>query len=358
MNLLFKHNGYLLFTFLIFGLFLLTTRNVVSQPNVLDDKNLEETMRNPWKPDRSVFLKNWLVLGSIPIKSMEEIDKDFLAESGGEASLRPVEGQVAKVSGSEMKWAPVVCKDIVDLQKFFQGSKTEDVVAYAYTTISRKETGKIYLSIGSDDGIKVWLNGKLVHRVSMPRGLTLDEDGLVLDMNAGENRLLLKIQQGKGGWGFAVRMIENPNELNIITGTIIFSLVQGTTKDHTVTITSQGNLDQVLLKQTIRMEVYTTGGNTVAVKTINCGERTVLNYKDWPDGVYEFRFTYLDIRGIAFVKYLSWYKGDIVAAARTIVQSAPGNGMRTPEASTHRMLADMVLNRLDNNIQNPDSSSI
>jgi len=122
----------------------------------------------------------------------------------------------------------------------------------------------------------------------------------VLDMNAGENRLLLKIQQGKGGWGFAVRMIENPNELNIITGTMIFSLVQGNPKDHTVTIISKGNLDQTLLKQTVHMEVYTTGGKTVEVKTFNCAEEIVLNYKDWPDGVYEFRFIYKDIKGMSF----------------------------------------------------------
>jgi predicted esterase len=358
MNLVTKHNNFLFFSFLIFGLFLLTTRNVVSQPNVLDEKNLEETMRTPWKPDRSVFLKNWLVLGSIPIKTMNEIDKDFFAESGGEASLRPVEGQVVKVSEGEMKWAPVVCKDIVDLQKFFQGSKTEDVVAYAYTTINRKEAGKVYLTLGSDDGVKVWLNGKLVHRVVMLRGLTLDEDGLVLDMNAGENRLLLKIQQGNGGWGFAVRMIENPNELNIITGTMIFSLVQGNPKDHTVTIISKGNLDQTLLKQTVHMEVYTTGGKTIAMKTFNCAEEIVLNYKDWPDGVYEFRFRYRDIKGVSFYKYISWYKGDILAASRDLVNSAPGKDVRTPEASTHRMLADMVLNRLGNNIINPDSSKL
>jgi pimeloyl-ACP methyl ester carboxylesterase len=358
MKLVSKHNVHFFYALLVFCSFLLTTSIVISQSNVLDEKNLEETMRNPWKPDRSVFLQNWLVLGSIPINSMDEIDKDFLAESGGEASLMPVEGQVIKVSGSEMKWAPVKCKETVDLQKFFQGSKTEDVIAYAYTTINRKEAGKVYLTLGSDDGVKVWLNGKMVHRVVMLRALTLDEDGLVLEMNAGENRLLLKIQQGKGGWGFAVRMIENPNELNIITGTMIFSLVQGTSKDHTITITSQGNLDQALLKQTVQMEVYTTGGNTVAVKTFHCGEQTVLNYKDWPDGVYEFRIIYRDVKGVSLYKYISWYKGDILAAARDLVNTAPGKDVRTPEASTHRMLADMVLNRLGNNLQNPDSSKL
>ena len=78
MKLVSKHNVHLFYALLIFCSFLLTTSIVISQPNVLDEKNLEETMRNPWKPDRSVFLQNWLVLGSIPINSMDEIDRIFL----------------------------------------------------------------------------------------------------------------------------------------------------------------------------------------------------------------------------------------------------------------------------------------
>jgi pimeloyl-ACP methyl ester carboxylesterase len=340
----------------LFCVSFLSTDTVLSQANKLDEKNLEETMRNPWKSDRSIFLQDWLILGSIPITAMEEIDKDFLSDDNGEANVQPTEGQTVKISGSEMKWVPVKCKDIVDLQKFFQGGRTEDAVAYAYATINRKESGRIYLSLGTDDGVKVWLNGKLVHRVLTARALTLDEDGLALDVNAGANHLLLKIQQSKGGWGFAVRMLANPNELNFVTGNIEFSLVHGNAKENTLTVLSRGNLDPTLLKQTVQMEVYTTGGKTVAKKTFRCAEPVLLNYKNWQDGVYEFRFTYTDIRGTTLFKYSTWYKGNILAAAREIVNSAPGKDVRTPEATTHRMLADMILNRLGNNLQNPDSS--
>jgi pimeloyl-ACP methyl ester carboxylesterase len=343
---------------LFFCISILSTGIVLSQVNKLDEKNLEETMRNPWKPDRSVFLQDWLVLGSIPISGVGHIDKDFLAEYGGEANVQPVQGQAVKIGGSEMKWVPVKARDIVDLRKLFQGGRTEDAVAYAYTTINRKDAGKVYFSLGSDDGVKVWLNGKLVHRVLLQRALTLDEDGLTADANAGENHLLLKIQQGKGDWGFAVRMLENPHELNIIAGDISFSLVPGAPKKNTLTVSSQGNLDQALLKQTVHMEVYTTGGKTVATKTFSCGDSVVLNNKDWPNGVYEFRFKYHDIHGALAVKYTTWYKGDILAAAREVVNSAPGKEVRTPEAATHRMLADMILDRLGKNLQNPDSSRL
>ncbi len=338
-------------------MFFLSTDVVHSQMNKLDEKNLEETMRNPWKADRSMFLTDWLILGSIPIDGMAEIDKDFLADQNGEANVRPTEGTTVTVAESALKWVPVRTKEMVDLSKLFQGGRSEDAVAYAYTTISRKEPGKIYLSMGTDDGVKVWLNGKMVHRVAVLRALTFDEDGLVADVNAGENRLLLKIQQGKGGWGFAVRMLDNPNELNVVTGSIDFSVDPGAAKDNALTVTSRGNLDQALLKQTVQMEVYTTGGKTLAKKAFICAEPVVLSHKNWSDGVYEFRFRYKDIRGATSFKYTSWYKGDIVAAARELVNSAPAKDVRTPEAATHRMLADMILDRLGNNLKNPDSST-
>jgi pimeloyl-ACP methyl ester carboxylesterase len=346
------------FAVLIFCISILSTDAVLSQVNRLDEKKLEETMRNPWKLDNSVFLTDWLILGSFPIGGMEEIDKDFLADNSGEANVRPAEGQVVKISGSEMQWTPVKSKDIVDLRKFFEGGRTEDAIAYAYTTVNRKEAGKVYFSLASDDGVKVWLNGKLVHRVARLRAVNLDEDRLELNMNAGDNHLLLKIQQGKGGWGFAVRMFENPSQLNIITGNIEFSLTDINPKEKTLTVFSEGNLNQALLRQTVEMEVYTTGGTPVAKKTFNCSEPVVLNYQSWPDGVFEFRFVYKDIRGAKFVKYTSWYKGDILAAAREIVNRAPDKSVRTPEAATERMLADIILDRLGNNLQNPDSSKL
>lgn len=337
---------------------LVSTEAIVAQTNKLDERNLEETMRNPWKPERSVFLTDWLVLGSLPIRGMEEIDTDFLASIGGEANVQPEEGQVVKLTGGELKWRPAKSKDIVDLRKMFEGGRVEDALAYAYTRIHRKDAGKVYLTLGSDDGVKVWLNGKLVHRVARLRAVNLDEDRLELDMNAGENSLLLKIQQGKGGWGFAVRMLENVNQLSIITGNIEFTVTHVNPDAKTLTVESSSNLDQTLLKQAVDMEVYTVGGRQVEKRSFGCAGPVVLRYTDWPDGVYEFRFTYKDIRGTVFVKYASWYKGDILAAVREIVKSAPDKNVRTPEAALHRMLADLILDRLGGNIQNPDSAKL
>ena len=329
---------------------------IFSQINKLDENNLEETMRNPWKADRSVFITDWLVLGPIPVNSGKEIDKDFLSGGSGEANVRPAEGQNENISGIDYKWKKINGKDAVDLQKYYQGGRNEDAIAYAYAKINREKSGKVYFYLGSDDGIKAWLNGKQVHRVLKDRGLQLDEDYFEGEMTEGENHLLMKIQQSKGGWGYAVRMMENKNQLNFIMGNIEFSLAGIDRINKTINVLAKYNLNQKLMKQSVKMEVYTVGGKNVENKTFYCTDPVRLNYKNWNDGPYEFRFTYEDVKGTKFVKYTSWYKGNILSAARKVVSSAPGRAERTPEASLHRMLADMILYRLNNNLENPDSS--
>ena len=59
------------------------------------------------------------------------------------------------------------------------------------------------LEIGSDDGVKAWLNGRLVHSNPSHRGLAVGEDKLEITLKPGRNELMLKIVQTGGGWGFS-----------------------------------------------------------------------------------------------------------------------------------------------------------
>ncbi len=58
------------------------------------------------------------------------------------------------------------------------------------------------LSLGSDDAIKVWCNGVLVHENNVARAVAPDQDRVEIDLHAGENFLLLKIANFGGGYGF------------------------------------------------------------------------------------------------------------------------------------------------------------
>ena len=61
---------------------------------------------------------------------------------------------------------------------------------------------RIELSLGSDDGVQVWLNGERLLSKDVPRGLAADQDRVALALRAGSNLLLLKVTNREGQYGF------------------------------------------------------------------------------------------------------------------------------------------------------------
>ena len=78
-----------------------------------------------------------------------------------------------------------------------------DIAAtYLYRTVTSPTARSMDLSLGSDDAIKVWLNGARVHDNYVPRGVAADQDRITIDLQAGDNHLLMKITNLGGGYGF------------------------------------------------------------------------------------------------------------------------------------------------------------
>ncbi|MCH5376913.1 MAG: DUF1549 and DUF1553 domain-containing protein, partial [Planctomycetes bacterium] len=90
----------------------------------------------------------------------------------------------------------------------------ENAATYLFRTITVDRAMPLLLSMGSDDSIKVWINGKLVLSNKVSRGIAPDQEKLSVDLQAGENRLLLKIANGSGGYAFyfAVAQTAPPDE--------------------------------------------------------------------------------------------------------------------------------------------------
>jgi len=79
-------------------------------------------------------------------------------------------------------------------------------VHYIARTLVTREAGRASLFLGSDDGVKVWLNGRVIHDHPDTRGVKENEDTVPLELVAGENRLLLKITNSGGFCGFYFRL--------------------------------------------------------------------------------------------------------------------------------------------------------
>jgi HEAT repeat protein len=82
----------------------------------------------------------------------------------------------------------------------------DNATAYAYTEVYVTEAQSGQIRVGSDDGIKVWLNGEVVHENHIDRGTALDADTAPVNFAAGKNTLLVQVTQGAGGWNFIARL--------------------------------------------------------------------------------------------------------------------------------------------------------
>ena len=73
---------------------------------------------------------------------------------------------------------------------------------YLFRTIDVPSTLSLDISLGADDGIKVFFNGKSVLNKATMGGAAVDQHTVTLHLNQGVNELLLKIVNGGGPSGF------------------------------------------------------------------------------------------------------------------------------------------------------------
>jgi hypothetical protein len=81
----------------------------------------------------------------------------------------------------------------------------EQCATYLARTVHADRARRLTVRLGTDDAVKLWLNGELVHAEGAARGLTPDEDTVELSLRPGENRLLMKVVNYLGGYAFAFR---------------------------------------------------------------------------------------------------------------------------------------------------------
>jgi dienelactone hydrolase len=302
---------------------------------------LKEEMRMPWSRGDERFIRHWLVLSDLPLAG--GFDKDWLAGQGGEAAIRPAEKMALKLpDGKTVQWRTVVSwGDEVDLSNG-PGLK-RDLIAYAFATVRRAEAGKAVLSLGSDESIRVWLNGTLVLDKRTSRPQTFDEDQVVVDMKAGENTLLVKSEQRIGPQTISARVLE-PGTAPPRVVEIGPSVRESTAA--TLVVKTDASGDRAALDK-VTVQVVAAGGKVFAEKTAARGERLNFDPAAWPDGAYEVRCTTHRPNGLLYATHLAWYKGDAVEAARRLLAAAAQADAQTPAGVTVKMLADMVLDRLD-----------
>jgi len=119
----------------------------------------------------------------------------------------PVDAAIARRkpdSAGEWKDATADFRGVVDLDGWL--GRHEQAVAYGIATIDAVEDGEAELLIGSDDGIRVWLNGAQVHEKSEQRPVVPGSDVVRVRLRRGANQLVVKLANDRSNWGWSVHV--------------------------------------------------------------------------------------------------------------------------------------------------------
>ena len=143
---------------------------------------------------------SWKVIGPFPGNTSEGLEKEFPPE-------KRIDTQASYdgIGEKRVSWQPFPAHAIGP-DGFFDLNiavgPVENATAYASASVSVPRESKARLLLGSDDGVKVWHNGKLIHTHKVHRGSEPGQDKIDLDLQEGKNSFLLKVCNDDGGWGF------------------------------------------------------------------------------------------------------------------------------------------------------------
>jgi CubicO group peptidase (beta-lactamase class C family) len=249
------------------------------------------------------FMTRWLVCGPFPAfegqgspQSETDLrpafDRDFLAQHGGEAGVEPNPALVHETAQGRRQWQFVsAAGGVLDLAE--PCGQKDFAVAYAWAEIDLPAPTKGLLGIGSDDAVKLWLNGQLIHENWTFRALSKDQDVVSVSFRKGKNRLLAKVLNGTHTWQFSCRLLGPEGTKNALLSAasqgktdIVKSLLadrvdvnardsRGHTPLHKAAYAGSKEIVELLLSNAVDVNARTPDGQTPLHLTRRAGHRQI-----------------------------------------------------------------------------------
>jgi len=169
-------------------------------PLAIEDVNWR---RYKEKLEEGEYITDWWLIGpfnNADRKGIEKvyppeeefiIDKNYTGRNNQLVSWRKYDGK---------------SDEYISLAKLFKPS--DEGVAYARRIFNLKNNTVQKIGLGTNDGVKMWVNGKLVHTNIVGRPALPNEDVVSVQFHKGENIVLLKVDQLGGGWGFYFSLLD------------------------------------------------------------------------------------------------------------------------------------------------------
>lgn len=109
---------------------------------------------------------------------------------------------------AEADWKPIAMDKAANWRvDLLPVSGASNSTVYVKTRIQSPAAQKAQLRIGSDDGVKVWFNGKVVYGKNVVRGLAAGSDSVAVELKEGWNDIMLKITQSSSGCAACMRVV-------------------------------------------------------------------------------------------------------------------------------------------------------
>ncbi len=158
-------------------------------------------------PAKQNFALDWYLIGPFEAPDMNFLTTVYPPEK--EIKLR---GTYAGKKNLLVSWKQVKAQPngFMPLTQLFQPN--EQAIAYGLTYLYSPEDREAVLLLGSDDGVRLWVNDQLVHTNPVYRGAYPDQDRVKVSLKAGWNKVLIKVLQGAGGWGYYLRIPDPKGE--------------------------------------------------------------------------------------------------------------------------------------------------
>lgn len=164
------------------------------------------------EPNR-IFIPQWYVIGPFPNprdSSNNRLGLDIVYPPEKEFNTgRTFIG----VDSQKVKWKLVKTPKSGYFSLYGLFKPHELIVSYAVTYVYSPKEQTLPLLYSSDDGSKVFLNGKQIYRFLDIRIAEPDQDRILLHLKKGWNKLELKVENNLGGYAIYARILDPENSL-------------------------------------------------------------------------------------------------------------------------------------------------
>jgi hypothetical protein len=160
------------------------------------------------RPEGRRFVREWNLVGPFQASDMDDLPTVYPPETEA-VRAKSYKGK----GGAAVAWRTFRAAETGHVRLDDLIRPNEQAIVYGLAYVHSPEDRSADLLLGSDDGVRVWINGGIVHTNPVYRAARPDSDRVAVRLTKGWNKVLIKVLQGAGGWGYYLRFADAEGDL-------------------------------------------------------------------------------------------------------------------------------------------------